>query len=51
MITMYLPTIDWPLWPCVVLLVVFIPISIWHEIHWRRTLARVRRAAACCRRA
>lgn len=48
MITMYLPTIDWPLWPCLVLLVVFIPISIWHEAHWRRTLAQyaaARRAA------
>lgn len=48
MTTMYLPTIDWPLWPCLVLLVVFIPVSIWHETHWRRTLAdyaAVRRAA------
>lgn len=48
MTTMYLPTIDWPLWPCLVLLAVFIPVSIWHETHWRRTLAeyaRVRRSA------
>ena len=48
MITMYLPTMDRPLWPCLVLLVVFIPISVWHEVAWRRTLAdyaAVRRAA------
>ncbi|NTU71841.1 MAG: hypothetical protein HGB10_08500 [Coriobacteriia bacterium] len=38
MVSMYLPTIDRPLWPCFVLLAVFIPISIWHEIHWRRTV-------------
>lgn len=39
MITMYLPTIDHSLWPCVGLLIVFIPVSIWHEAAWRRTLA------------
>jgi len=39
MITMYLPTIDRPLWPYAVLLVIFIPISIWHELHWHQTLA------------
>jgi hypothetical protein len=35
----YLPEPTFPLWPCVVLLVVFIPVSIWHERNWRRTLA------------
>jgi hypothetical protein len=35
---MYLPTIDRPLWPCLVLLVVFIPVSLWHETHWKRTI-------------
>jgi hypothetical protein len=39
MITMYLPTIDHPPWFCAVLLVIFIPVSIWHERHWRRTVA------------
>ncbi len=48
MITMYLPTVDHPLWPCLVLLLIFIPVSVWHELHWRRTLAEyaaARRAA------
>jgi len=39
MVAPYLPTIDHSLWPCVALLVIFIPVSIWHERHWRRTLA------------
>ncbi len=49
MVTMYLPTVYWPyLWPCAVLLVVFIPVSIWHQVHWGRTVAEyaeLRRAA------
>lgn len=48
MVTMYLPTVDWPLWPCLVLLIVFIPLSIWHQVHWNRTVAEyaaLRRAA------
>ena len=36
---MYLPTIDHPPWFCAVLLVIFIPVSIWHERNWRATLA------------
>ena len=37
----YLPTVDYPLlWPCVgVALLVFVPVSIWHERAWRRTIA------------
>jgi hypothetical protein len=35
----YLPDPGFPLIPCVVLLLIFIPISIWHERNWRRTLA------------
>ena len=37
----YLPTIDYPqFWPCVgAFLLVFIPVSIWHDRAWRRTLA------------
>lgn len=35
----YLPTLSFSLWPCAVLLLVFVPISIYHERHWRRTLA------------
>jgi hypothetical protein len=36
----YLPTVDFPLWPCVGLtLLVLIPVTIWHERAWRRTLA------------
>lgn len=34
----YLPTLSFSLWPCVVLLIVFIPVSILHERNWRRTL-------------
>ena len=37
---LYLPTIDFPLWPCVgAALLFFVPVSIWHERAWRRTLA------------
>jgi hypothetical protein len=37
----FLPTIDYPIvWPCVgVALLVFIPVSIWHDRAWKRTLA------------
>ena len=37
----FLPTIDHPIvWPCVgVALLVFIPVSIWHDRAWKRTLA------------
>jgi hypothetical protein len=37
----YLPTVEYPLlWPCVgVALLVFIPVSIWHDRAWKRTLA------------
>jgi hypothetical protein len=37
----YLPTIDYPqIWPCLgVALLVFVPVSIWHDRAWRRTLA------------
>jgi hypothetical protein len=35
----YLPIPMFPLWPCVVAILVFIPVSIWHERNWRRTLA------------
>jgi hypothetical protein len=36
----YLPTVDYPLWPCAGLtLLVLIPVTIWHERAWRRTLA------------
>lgn len=48
LVSWYLPTLEFSLWPCVVLLAVFIPVSIWHERNWRRTLAdyaRVRREA------
>lgn len=38
-VSWYLPTLSFSLWPCVILLVIFIPISIWHERNWRRTLA------------
>jgi hypothetical protein len=38
-VSWYLPTLGFSLWPCVVLLLVFIPVSIWHERNWRRTLA------------
>ena len=36
----YLPTIGFPLWPCAgAALLFFIPVSIWHDRAWRRTLA------------
>jgi len=37
--SMWLPTLDYSLWPCMLLLIVFIPVSLWHERAWRRTLA------------
>ncbi len=41
----YLPTVDYPLWPCVgLVLLVLIPVTIWHERAWRRTLAEYGRA-------
>ena len=39
LVSWYLPTIEFSLWPCAVLLLVFVPVSIWHERNWRRTLA------------
>lgn len=47
----YLPTIEFSLWPCAGLLLVFIPVSFWHEHNWRRTLAEygVAREAAGAR--
>lgn len=48
LVSWYLPNIEFPLWPCAVLLVVFIPISILHDRNWRKTLAdyaRLRREA------
>jgi hypothetical protein len=44
----YLPDPGYPVIPCAVLLLVFIPVSIWHERNWLRTLAayaEVRREA------
>ena len=35
----YLPTLSFSLWPCVALLIVFIPVSILHERNWKRTLS------------
>jgi hypothetical protein len=37
----YLPTIDYPvIWPCLgAALLVFVPVSIWHDRAWKRTLA------------
>ena len=46
--SMYIPTIDHSLWPFALLLVVFVPVSFWHERNWRSTLAAyadARRAA------
>jgi hypothetical protein len=48
LVSKYLPTIDHSLWPCAILLLIFIPVSIWHDRNWRRTLsayAEARRAA------
>jgi hypothetical protein len=44
----YLPTIDYPIiWPCVgVALLVFVPVSIWHDRAWKRTLAEYGEARA-----
>ena len=39
LVSWYLPTVGFSLWPCAVLLFVFVPVSIWHERNWRRTLA------------
>ena len=39
LVSRYLPTLGFSLWPCAVLLLVFIPVSFWHERNWRRTLA------------
>jgi hypothetical protein len=39
LVSWYLPILRFSLWPCVGLLLVFIPVSIWHERNWRRTLA------------
>jgi hypothetical protein len=39
LVSWYLPTIEFSLWPCAILLLVFVPVSIWHERNWRRTLA------------
>lgn len=40
MVTMYLPPFEyWPVWPCLTLLVIFIPVSVWHQHHWNRTVA------------
>ena len=36
--SMWLPTLEFSLWPCIALLVFFIPVSLWHERAWRRTL-------------
>jgi hypothetical protein len=42
----YLPTIDYPvIWPCLgVALLVIVPVSIWHDRAWKRTLAEYGRA-------
>jgi hypothetical protein len=34
-----LPTVGFSLWPCAWLLIVFIPVSVFHERNWRRALA------------
>ena len=39
LVSWYLPTVGFSLWPCAALLIVFVPVSIWHERNWRRTLA------------
>ena len=40
LVSWYLPNLELSsLWPCAALLLVFIPVSIWHERNWRRTLA------------
>jgi len=35
----YLPIPAYPLWPCLVAVIVLIPVSLLHERNWRRTLA------------
>jgi hypothetical protein len=48
LVSWYPPTLDFSPWPCIVLLIVLVPISIWHERHWRATLvayAALRREA------
>ena len=48
MISLYLPTIDHSPWPFAVLIVLLVPLSLWHERNWRATLAaysHARRAA------
>ena len=48
MTSMYIPTVDHSLWPFAVLIVVFVPLSLWHERNWRATLtayADARRSA------
>lgn len=42
----WLPEVRYPLWPCLVLILVFIPISLRHERNWRRTLAEYSAARA-----
>jgi len=36
----YLPEPGFSLWPCAVLLLIFIPVSIWHDRNWKRTLSQ-----------
>lgn len=36
----WLPPLEFSLWPCAILLIIFVPISIHHERNWRRTLAQ-----------
>ncbi len=44
----WLPTLGFSLWPCAILLIIFVPISVFHERNWKRTSAEyaVYRAAA-----
>jgi hypothetical protein len=48
LVSWYLPIPMFSLWPCAVLLAIFIPVSIWHERNWRKVLAEYaeRRRAA-----
>lgn len=39
LVSWYLPTVGFSLWPCAALLLVFVPVSLWHERNWRRALA------------
>ena len=48
LVSWYLPIPMFSLWPCAILLLVFIPITLWHERNWHRTLseyAELRRTA------